>query len=251
MTYGYGFGSRARRRGVIAGGSGPPLPTYLEVENFENGDQIFTAGSPALPPPAGTEPGDLLVAVVTRKGGVAAPSTPSGWTLIDHWLFGPDTASGARVSLFWRIAPDPVPASWTFTISGVYAYGRIFGFRNFDETDPIGTSIVHDTLSIPDTGDQSETMLAVQTDTPNAMSLLFVVANLAGAFTWQDPDPVYTAIGSATWGGNFVAFRWGRRLRQQPGDQGTVEVKFNNGSSVNNNRTLGAVRISISAAEDE
>lgn len=117
MSFGYGFGPRARRRGVIAGGGGEPLPPSSDVLFVGVATSAYTdVDQHTLTVPVGTLPGDELVLI--KSGAVtddpttplaAYPPTPAGW--FSH-AGSIRTGSGA----VWQLAdvttaPDPVPTS--------------------------------------------------------------------------------------------------------------------------------------------
>lgn len=63
--------------------------------------------------PAGTESGDLLVAILVDQN-VSAPSTaPSGWT--------EDATNGNRLHVFWRAAPASPPSTYQWSWAGTGA----------------------------------------------------------------------------------------------------------------------------------
>lgn len=66
-------------------------------------------GGSSLSYPGDTTVGNLLVAVIVTRGGSGQPSTPSGWTLVEH---GGKTADWGT-AMYWRIAPGgPVTVSF-------------------------------------------------------------------------------------------------------------------------------------------
>ena len=141
MSFGYGFGPRARRRGVIAGGGGgePPPPSSdvafvgLDEAGFDTVDQH------TLDVPGSTQPGDELVLLTVGLGDPPVdgyPDPPAGWFMFERRV---NTGSGQ----YWRrglrrVAPDPVPATivvgeelddygeWRAALL-VYRNGRLMG----------------------------------------------------------------------------------------------------------------------------
>lgn len=86
----------------------------------------------SLPRPNGTQPNDLLVAVVTRSSSTGTTGIPSGWT---RRL---DVAGGVVAT---KIATDTETGTYQFTASGSEDIrGAIFCYRNFD-FDVIGSAV--------------------------------------------------------------------------------------------------------------
>lgn len=118
MSFGYGFGPRARRRGVIAGGGGgePPPPSFdvqfVGVETTAYSD----VSQHTVTVPSGAAAGDELVLVLT--GSVtddpvtplaAFPAPPSGWNLHTRSYFTGGGSSWQRQ--LRQSAPETVPST--------------------------------------------------------------------------------------------------------------------------------------------
>lgn len=90
----------------------------------------------ALPVPADTQVGDVMVASVAIGGTVntTAMSAPSGWTLILTKLQGK-----AEQATFYRVASGSEPASYTFSMaSGTWSLaGGIVTYSGADTTTPV------------------------------------------------------------------------------------------------------------------
>ena len=92
-----------------------------------------TGTSLQLARPAGTAPGDVLVAAVSarRRPTVAAPA---GWAL----LTTTDNDKTMRTSLYWRTATDGDPGSWSWSFSSaVAATGSLVAYSGVDAVSPM------------------------------------------------------------------------------------------------------------------
>ncbi len=91
--------------------------------------------------PAGTKPGDVLIAQLAAnptgsmtQGGTVSPSE-TGWHTID------DTINTVHTVLYWRVAgaSDPTSYGWTFDAPN-YVIGAIAAYGGIDTTNPIDKS---------------------------------------------------------------------------------------------------------------
>ena len=93
----------------------------------------------AIPTPAGTAAGDVLVVQLTNRENVAAVATaPAGWTL----LRSEQSASAIKSWLFVRVATAAEPASHAFTIDLASAMaGTMVAVSGADPTQPIDVHV--------------------------------------------------------------------------------------------------------------
>ena len=91
-----------------------------------------------LPRPAGTSPGDVLVAGVAEHE-VGAATAPPGWKLIRHdkadhdvWLW-----------LYYRLAGSSEPSRYVWKVGDDAANGAVLAYRHVDTADPIVASGGH------------------------------------------------------------------------------------------------------------
>jgi hypothetical protein len=146
-----------------------------------------------VPVPAGTQPGDVMIASVALQpcsaasGGACVTSVnpPAGWTLMNTINqttgaipFSIPTVYGNRLFVYRRVATGTEPASYTWILGGALkptgAVGGIVSFSGVDTMNPLvaaagqatPSSISHTAPSI-DTGAVTDTML-VSTHAANA-----------------------------------------------------------------------------------
>jgi Calcineurin-like phosphoesterase len=95
-----------------------PMPTAspaIALRGGQPGDNGGGAQSLTLAPPAGVQPGDMLLAQVTVRGGPStAISPPAGWTLVRR----DQTPLAIAGALYWHRATASDPASATFGFTG-------------------------------------------------------------------------------------------------------------------------------------
>jgi hypothetical protein len=91
----------------------------------------------AIGKPAGTAPGDVLLARLINRNNVGAVATaPAGWTL----LRSDQSASQLKAWVFYKAAGAAEPASYTFTLDvASYMAGSISAFSGADVANPIDT----------------------------------------------------------------------------------------------------------------
>jgi Concanavalin A-like lectin/glucanases superfamily len=122
-----------------------PLPSWALVIGFHEVSSTSAAnqvGSIAVPVPAGTRTGDLMLAAVSARGGSNVTiGSPAGWTAIPAASDGNlNSGTTLRTALFYRVAlaADTSSPSYTWTFStnqrGVAA---IVVYRGVDTANPI------------------------------------------------------------------------------------------------------------------
>ena len=100
--------------------------------------QNGSATTLAIPRPAGTVAGNLLLAQVSFEKGSDAGSnaqlTPSGWTMVTRTNQGTDLGT----AVLWRVATASEPASYTWTFGqSVKAAGGILRYTGVDTSSPV------------------------------------------------------------------------------------------------------------------
>jgi len=114
---------------------------------FEGGTTAVegsNGSSLAVPVPAGTTSGDLLLAAVAvdNNNGMAAISTPAGWTAVDEGNSG-GGGGAIRFGVFYRVAGASEPASYTFAWgSNQEAAAAMLRYSGVDGTNPIDAAAV-------------------------------------------------------------------------------------------------------------
>lgn len=162
--------------------------TYVGVGASTN---AFALDVPkAVPVPAGTAAGDILVlfaeTVANGSGGVFL--LPSGWTEITNIKFTANNNSGG-FQFFWRLATSSEPASYNLTITSTNSDGAasIAAWRGVNTSTPINVSAKRETnvtgtpFSLPD----------ITTTVANTL-------HVGVGFDFNGNDRTHTAGGSAT-----------------------------------------------------
>ncbi len=115
------------------------------------GSSTGSSHSITLTKPAGTQNGDLMLAFIhqdDRSDGPIIP--PSGWNILDDYIYISGSKDDHRGGLWWKIAGASEPSSYTFSLSGgnEQKAGHIRTYRGVDPSDPFASS-----LSITSTAD--------------------------------------------------------------------------------------------------
>jgi len=102
------------------------------------GTGAVAASSLAIGRPAGTVPGDVMVAALVVDGGSGVTVTaPTGWVLARSQVQG----TSVRTSVFTKVAGSAEPASYTFSFSAARkAVGSISGYGGVDPVSPVEVS---------------------------------------------------------------------------------------------------------------
>jgi len=110
----------------------PPPPAGIAFRAASSANNT-TATSLVIPAPGGIASGDVLLAVVTARGGPTI-TAPAGWTLVRSDISG----STVRQLVFVKTAGGAEPASYTFTLSSAQsAAGGIVAYSGVDGSNPI------------------------------------------------------------------------------------------------------------------
>jgi hypothetical protein len=133
---------------VEYGGASPPTPGPTPTPGPPETSGVAFAGSAtavnsaaspslAIPRPAGTTPGDLLVASVAVNG-ASVLTAPAGWTEIAAIK----SATNPKLFAYSHIAGsnEPDNYSWSLT-SAAMSSGGIANYRGADPTNPIDTQV--------------------------------------------------------------------------------------------------------------
>lgn len=124
--------SAVAERAVLAA-QNPGVVTAVGNSTFSG----TAATSVTLGKPAGTQQGDVMLAVIALTGNLAV-SAPSGWTAATSVLNGNNMAQ----AVFWRVATNSNADSYTFTwASSANVTSAILSFRNANPTTPVSGSI--------------------------------------------------------------------------------------------------------------
>jgi hypothetical protein len=175
--------------------SGPPSVRSV------SSNALNLAASLSIPLPAGTVPGDLLLAVVGHQGGTARSMTPpSGWTAVPNADYAQGT--NARIHAWYRFAGPDEPASYTFTLTGGSAQdsaGGILAIAGARAPGPIDASLGQ----VNGTNSTAVTAPALAPSLANALLVFGGSAN--GAVTFTPPAGMTEQLDRATTGTYKVA----------------------------------------------
>jgi hypothetical protein len=159
-------------RGAAAAGAGSGMPSLTVAT------------------PAGTVPGDVMIAVIAVRPSTAVITPPAGWTLVRRL----DNAGGATNSLAtWRRMAEvgePSNHTWTFSASTGSA-GGIASFQSVDAAAPIDAENGQSTVS-------SLTHTTPDVTTTVANTMLFTAHALSSAATWSPPAGMTEAFDVAS-----------------------------------------------------
>ncbi|MBE4718273.1 hypothetical protein DAD99_09025 [Pseudarthrobacter sp. AB1] len=153
------------------------------------------ASAVSLRAPAGTSPGDVLVAAITADLNPSMASVPAGWIpLVNALSINSGSTSGARAFAYYHVvgATDPASYSWTLSTSVRWG-GGVTAYRGVDNANPLDgplTTAVDTTYSAT-----SITVPGSTTATNGAM--------LIGGVACDCASPVVTA--PAGWTGRWEA----------------------------------------------
>lgn len=111
-------------------------PQILETSSAVNDSFV---GSITIDKPAGTEEGDLLVAIISGRCQSSAETNvnvPAGWALVIS--SGESTTRRVCAAVLYRIAEASEPSDYTFTTtSNIRPAARILRITGYDPTDPV------------------------------------------------------------------------------------------------------------------
>ncbi|MET3164296.1 UNVERIFIED_ORG: PKD repeat protein [Arthrobacter sp. UYEF10] len=153
------------------------------------------ASAVSLQAPAGTSPGDVLVAAITADLNPSMASVPAGWIpLVNALSINSGSTSGARAFAYYHVVGAVDPASYNWTLSTSVRWGGgVTAYRGVDNTNPLDgplTTAVDTTYSAT-----SITVPGSTTATNGAM--------LIGGVACDCASPVVTA--PAGWTGQWEA----------------------------------------------
>lgn len=150
------------------------IPEYIARTQVNADDSVININKPA-----GTIEDDLMIATVLRDSANTNMSAPVGWTQI-----GQGNANSSRLAVWYKVATDTEPASYTFTLGlSDDVTGSIVTIRNVDTINPIN-------ISGTATGnDEYPTAPSVTTTSDNVLLIAVAGADDNGNYT---PPAGYT-----------------------------------------------------------
>lgn len=135
----------SRKGSALAGCSGGALLLSLlcssasaavQFQGFTEAANSGNVTSVTLATPAGTSPGDLLIAAVATDGTTASTLAPAlaGWNVLDTGTGG----AAVTLGVFWKLAGASEPATHDFTwVGGEEVYAWMMRFTGYDPAGPI------------------------------------------------------------------------------------------------------------------
>jgi hypothetical protein len=143
----------------------PPAPRDAVSHGALLALRPAAAGGLTIPVPAGTLPGDAMVAIVAVAPHSATLTPPAGWTQVNGIVNPSGSPASLQLASFVRVAGASEPAGYTWTFSGTIggAVGGMLSFSGVDSSAPIdqsgqnatGSSFSHNAASITTTADNA------------------------------------------------------------------------------------------------
>ncbi len=140
--------------------------------------------------PAGTQPGDVLVAAIAVRPSSATITAPTGWSLVRRIDNGAGNANS--LALYTRVAEasEPFDHTWSFSASTGSA-GAIAAFEGADPTNPVDVEGGQSTAS-------SVSHTAPSITTTVARTMLVSVHAFASSEAWTPPAGMTEAAEAAS-----------------------------------------------------
>lgn len=123
-----------------------PTPTPapgISVTGSTSNAAGMAADTVSLNAPAGTTPGDVLVAAITGDLNPLMASAPAGWTqLTDPLSINSTSSSGARTFAYLHVVGTSDPGSYTWTLTKAVKWGAgVTGYRGVDNQSPLAGQV--------------------------------------------------------------------------------------------------------------
>jgi RHS repeat-associated protein len=183
----------------------PPPPPAVAFRAQSTNNNGLQATSLTINQPAGTQPGDLLLAFIYSQNGVAA-ITPSGWTSVG----GPTSNGGHMGQVFYHLATASDPASWSWTYGQYWSpddntwypnmscsVGSILAYSGVDPNSPLSPA----TASTNNGSTATIATNAITTGSANEM----LVASYGQYAQYPGPTPSGWTNRVATGGGGWAS----------------------------------------------
>jgi hypothetical protein len=185
--------------------------------------------------PAGTQPGDVMVAAVGTRPSSVVNTAPAGWTLVRDLDNNSSSGNSSGLDVYYKVAGTSEPASynWTFN-SSAGAAGGIQSFSGVDALNPIDVEAGQNT---PVT--LSVTAPSVTTRYANDMVVTsHEMASLAGFTPPSGLKEAFDAMSGTVRGAVGVAVEGNYRLQKTVGATGTATATASNDADTGNADTL-------------
>jgi hypothetical protein len=170
----------------------PPRPDpgpITQVGSSSNGSKAPSTGI-MLARPAGTKPGQVMVASVVSDQAEPAFSAPRGWTVVRD-----DVVPGTlRQTVYLKVAGPSEPSSYTWKLAGSrHVTGGITTYAGVDPGHPVDTSA----SAVNPAAGTAVTTPSITTTVAGAKLVLFAAVNAEGTMTappgmtprWLDAAP--------------------------------------------------------------
>jgi hypothetical protein len=161
-------------------GAPPPVPAaepgpVTRVASASNGS-ASARSSITVARPAGTAPGQAMVASIVSNDDGPAFSAPAGWSIVREDSI-PDTL---RQTIYVKVAGPSEPASYTWTLS---QYRRVAGgITTYSGVDPAQPIDAHDAMVTPVSG-TAVTAPSITTTVADTMLIHFAAIGAEGSLT--------------------------------------------------------------------
>lgn len=125
-------------------GSAAPAPGGISVVNSSTASAATAATGAVLNVPAGSAPGDVLVASITTDLNPSMASVPAGWTpLVNALSINSSATSGARAFAYYRVVGSSDPSTYAWTLSSAAKWGGgITAYRGVNTSSPLDSPVV-------------------------------------------------------------------------------------------------------------
>jgi hypothetical protein len=154
-------------------------------------DQNGSATSITINRPAGTQKGDVLVAVIAVVPSTTAITAPAGWTLVDRQTN--TNGSSNALAVYYKVASAAEPASYTWTFSANNGNaGGIMAFSGVDNQNPVDVAAGQLTTSA------STSIAAPSVTTTVADTMIVTGHEYASSRRWTPPAGMTEAFDVAS-----------------------------------------------------
>jgi hypothetical protein len=189
----------------------------------------------AINKPAGTQPGDVMVASIAVRPSSVVITAPAGWTLVRDLDNSSTSGNSSSLAVYYKVAGTSEPASynWTFNTSAGAA-GGIQSFSGVDALNPIDV----------EAGQNKAVALlitapSVTTRYANDMVVTsHEIASLVGFTPPSGMTEAFDAMSGTVRGAVGVSIEGNYRLQKTVGATGTATATASNDADTGNADTL-------------
>jgi RHS repeat-associated protein len=119
VSWSYFLGAATAQSPCEIRASGGPRAIHIALHGTSTALDAAAGTSLAVAPPTGRQPGDVLLAQVTVRGGTGVTITaPAGWMAVDPAGNANAQGTNVRDAVYWRTATATEPATYTWTWTG-------------------------------------------------------------------------------------------------------------------------------------